>query len=308
MRISMERIIASIFVIILALAFIQPKISSTDVQEDSFSEESKLNQGNDNYINSTAGNDTIKIASFNIKVFGKTKSSKEDVMNNLVEIVKRYDVIAIQEIKDISEETPYAFLDKINQNGTEYGMVLSERTGLHENDKTSQEQYAVFYNKDKIFAMDDGQLFNDSENDLFQREPLTTRLSTKGGEFTFVMQVIHTKPSSAVEEIQALHQVFEWSRTYYSDEMNFIMLGDFNAGCSYASPEELDEMEIRSENYTWIIPDYADTNLADSICAYDRIVISEHTNHYYTGNWGIDSTFTNDSISDHWPIWFEIIV
>ena len=304
----MERIIASIFVIVLALAFIQPKISSTDIQDDSISEESKLNQGNNNYINSTEGNNTIKIASFNIKIFGKTKSSKEDVMNSLVEIVKRYDVIAIQEIKDISQETPYVFLDKINQNGTEYGMVLSERTGLHENDKTSQEQYAVFYNKEKIFAMDEGQLFNDSENDLFQREPLTTQLSTTYGNFTFVMQVIHTKPSSAVEEIQALHQVFEWSKSYYSTEMNFIMLGDFNAGCSYASPEELDQMEIRSENYTWIVPDYADTNLADSICAYDRIVISKYTNRHYNGNWGIDSTFTNDSISDHWPIWFEIVV
>ena len=86
------------------------------------------------------------------------------------------------------------------------------------------------------------------------------------------------------------------------------MLGDFNAGCSYASPEELDNMEIRNENYTWVIPDYADTNLASSNCAYDRIVISKNTNEYFNGNWGVDNTFTNDSISDHWPVWFEISV
>ena len=116
------------------------------------------------------------------------------------------------------------------------------------------------------------------------------------------------KHISALEEIEALHDVFEWSKEHYVAEEQFIMLGDFNAGCSYASPEELDNMEIRNENYTWVIPDYADTNLASSNCAYDRIVISKNTNEYFNGNWGVDNTFTNDSISDHWPVWFEISV
>ena len=308
MRIPMERIIASLFVIILALAFIQPKMPSNIEQANLFSEELDSNIELDNQLNPVTINETIKIASFNIQIFGKSKSAKEDVMGALVDIVKKYDVIAIQEIKDISQETPHMFLEKINQNGTKYGMVLSDRTGLHENDKTSQEQYAVFYNEEKIVALDEGELYNDSQYDFFQREPLITQLSTLDGRFTFVMQVIHTKPSSAIEEIDALHEVFEWSKLKYDNETNFIMLGDFNAGCSYASPEELDLLEIRSENYTWIIPDSADTNLAQSVCAYDRIVISNEINDNFTGNWGVESTFTNDSISDHWPIWFEISV
>ena len=304
----MERLITALFIMIIALALVQPPPQKDIISEDETSSEMIQNYDTNISSNLTLENDTIKIASFNIKIFGQTKSSKENIMETLVEIVKRYDVIAIQEIKDISEETPHLFLEKINQNNSNYGMILSERTGLHENDKSSQEQYAVYYNKEKITAKDSGILFNDSVEDLFQREPLTTQLSTIDGDMTFVIQIIHTKPSAALEEIEALHDVFEWSKLQYPNEDDFIMLGDFNAGCSYASPEELDGMEIRSQNYTWVIPDNADTNLANSTCAYDRIVISENTNPHFTGNWGVDNTFTNNSISDHWPIWFEIYV
>ena len=38
---------------------------------------------------------------YKIKIFGKTKASNDTVMASLVEIVSKYDIIAIQEIKDI---------------------------------------------------------------------------------------------------------------------------------------------------------------------------------------------------------------
>jgi len=38
----------------------------------------------------------IKVSSFNIQVFGNTKYSKEPVKNQIVEILKRYDISTIQ--------------------------------------------------------------------------------------------------------------------------------------------------------------------------------------------------------------------
>ena len=40
--------------------------------------------------------DTISIASFNIQVFGQSKLKKADAMEVLAQIVRRFDVIAIQ--------------------------------------------------------------------------------------------------------------------------------------------------------------------------------------------------------------------
>jgi len=49
---------------------------------------------------SARAQDTIKIATFNIQIFGKAKSQKPAVMGTLAGIVKKYDVVAIQEIKN----------------------------------------------------------------------------------------------------------------------------------------------------------------------------------------------------------------
>jgi hypothetical protein len=48
----------------------------------------------------------LKIATFNIKVFGPTKASHEAVVAEIAAIIAGYDVIAIQEIKDSSGEAP----------------------------------------------------------------------------------------------------------------------------------------------------------------------------------------------------------
>ena len=43
--------------------------------------------------------DCIKVASFNIQIFGQSKINKPDVMDMLSRIIKRYDVVAIQEVR-----------------------------------------------------------------------------------------------------------------------------------------------------------------------------------------------------------------
>jgi hypothetical protein len=43
--------------------------------------------------------DTIKVASFNIQVFGTSKLGKPEVMDVLAKVVRRFDVVAIQEVR-----------------------------------------------------------------------------------------------------------------------------------------------------------------------------------------------------------------
>ena len=251
----------------------------------------------------------IHIASFNIKVFGKTKASNASVMQSLAEIVRMYDVVAVQEIKDIDQEVPYQFLDLLNENGSHYGMLLSQRTGLQDDDSSSQEQYAIYYDNRTIEVLDEGGLFNDSADDLFQREPFLARLGVRNSTLDFVLGVIHTKPAAAVEEIDALAEVFDWSAARFPGEDDILIVGDYNADCSYADEyDELRNLEIRSDNFTWVIPDWADTNLASSSCTYDRMVFSGDLDGAYDGKWGVHRAFYDNAVSDHWPVWMELIV
>jgi len=263
----------------------------------------------DNTISDEQYNTTnISIASFNIKIFGKTKASNDTVMASLVEIVSKYDIIAIQEIKDINQEVPYEFLELLNNNTTtQYEMLLSERSGSQDDDKSSQEQYAILYNPELISVIDNGTLYNDSVNDSFQREPFLAHLSVKNTTLDFVLGVIHTKPAAAEEEISALIDVFNWSTEYYEDQ-DVMIVGDYNADCSYFDEEDIIDLEIGSDEFLWAIPNEADTNLAGSNCTYDRMVLTGDLKSNFNGTWGVDNTFSSSSISDHWPVWIELVI
>jgi endonuclease/exonuclease/phosphatase family metal-dependent hydrolase len=251
--------------------------------------------------------DTLKIATFNIQVFGRTKAAKSAIMAQLVAIIRKYDVVAVQEIKDTTGAAPKVLLNAVNSGGDRtYAMLLSPRTGIQPDDKTSQEQYAVFYDTTLVEALPGDRLFDDERHDLFQREPYVTPLRVRDGGFSFVLIGIHTRPESAVEEIGGLHDVVEWARTVFPDEDDFIALGDFNAGCDYASPTQLDALDLRGPGYVWIVPDDSDSNVSPTTaCAYDRIVTTVGTKAAFTGNWGVHQAFTDKAVSDHWPVWAE---
>ena len=248
---------------------------------------------------------TIRIATFNIQNFGPTKLGRPEVMTELANIVRRYPFVAVQEISDVSQKVPFGFLDLINADGAGYEMLLSPRSGQEPDDKTYQEQYAFYYDASAIEPLSPGQLYDDSAQDYFVREPYVAQFEVIDGGFTFVAITVHTQPDNTVAEIGHLEDVVAWAQDQYPSEDDFIILGDLNAGCSYASPAELDLLGLRSSDHVWLVPDTADTNLAMSACAYDRIIVTSTTQTNYYGEWGVDSSFTNTMVSDHWPVWAE---
>ena len=265
----------------------------------------------DNETEPLTRSEVARVATFNIKVFGKTKMSKPEVVAELVTIFERYDLVAVQEIKDIDEQVPYQFLDALNNNSSiDWKMVLSLRTGLQEDDQNSQEQYAYYYRSDVFISLDNGSLYNDSEKDSFQREPLVSQFelldlagNSTGLDFTLIN--IHTKPTAAVSEMEGLQDVLNWSAEIF-DEDDQIILGDFNGDCTYASYQELISLSISTANHTWIIPDDADTTVGDSRCAYDRVVATSDLDKRLTGYWGVDMDISSSNVSDHRPVWFDI--
>lgn len=248
----------------------------------------------------------IKIATFNIQNFGPKKAADRPALAVLAGIIRKYDVVAVQEISDVSGKAPKALLTAINYgSGDDYEMALSPRTGLQTDDRSSREQYAFYYNTRTIRKTALGRLYPDDTSDLFQREPWVASFSARAGGFTFVLITVHTDPDKAVPEIAALAKVLTWACGKYARRHAYIALGDFNAGCDYTSPTELATLR-QTLPYVWIVPDSADTNLSPTLaCPYDRIVADERSPARFTGNWGIDEAFTDKAISDHWPVWAE---
>ena len=253
--------------------------------------------------------DTVRIATFNIRTFGVTKMGKPEVVTELVEIFDRYDMVSVQEIKDINQEVPYRFLDELrNGSSNEWEMLLSERSGQQEDDIGGQEQYAVYYRESVVQPLNESKLHNDSMLDEFYREPFLTEFSvlTKNGEISnlsFLMISIHTSPGVTVDELHSLSNL----AMEMPESEKLVILGDMNADCNYASLNELDELAIRNSNFTWVVPDDADTTFSSTRCAYDRIILDEQISKSYTGWWGIDRNMSSSNVSDHFPVWVELL-
>ena len=90
--------------------------------------------------------DRIRIATFNIQVFGKTKLEKPEVMQVLAETVRRFDVVAIQEVRSTTDDIIPQFVDLINSTGRHYDFVIGPREGR----TNSKEQYAFIFDAQTI--------------------------------------------------------------------------------------------------------------------------------------------------------------
>jgi len=50
-----------------------------------------------------------------------------------------------------------------------------------------------------------------------------------------------------------------------------ILLGDFNAGCSYVVQGEFEQIRLYNQSrFHWLISDHADTTTKTTSCPYDR--------------------------------------
>ena len=151
---------------------------------------------------------TIRIASYNIQVFGTSKMGKPHVMDILAKVVRRFDIVAIQEIRSVDQTILPRFVDLINAEGAKYDYVIGPRLGR----TSSKEQYAFVYDTNRI-ELDQGSVYtvNDPQ-DLLHREPLVARFRVRGPPpekaFTFQLADIHTDPDETDTELDALADVF----------------------------------------------------------------------------------------------------
>ncbi len=219
-----------------------------------------------------------KIAAFNVRRFGKAKMQDKSVVEILVRIIRRYDVILIQEIVDVSEMAVHELLDKVNdsssENDAKYELELSPRLGRNQ----VKEQYGFIYKMPR-FKVKKSKVYDDPD-DVFIREPFVVQFQSKSikGADDITLIAVHIQPKSAVKEIDALVEVNNWVRNAFRTK-HILILGDLNAGGSYVTNSDWSKIRLRNlkSNFHWLIPDHVDTTATNSIAAYDRIIAYNHT-------------------------------
>lgn len=248
---------------------------------------------------------TIRIASFNIQVFGDGKADKPEIMQILADIVRRFDVVAIQEIRSKSPDLLPRFVDLINADGRHYDFVIGERQGR----TNSKEQYAFVFDAQSL-EVDRGAMYTVADpDDLLHRPPLVAPFRVRGPPeneaFTFTLINIHTDPDETDTELDALDDVFRAVRNDTRSEDDVILLGDLNVDDAH-----LGQLG-RLPGIAWLISGVPTNTRGTKL--YDNIILHRPSTTEFTGRAGVfdimrEYNLTMDeavAVSDHLPIWAE---
>uniref|UniRef100_A0A8C6VJ98 Deoxyribonuclease n=1 Tax=Naja naja TaxID=35670 RepID=A0A8C6VJ98_NAJNA len=204
----------------------------------------------------------LQISAFNIRSFGDRKLLDQSVSKIIVKILSRYDLVLVQEVRDADLSAVQELGERLNRASKHsYDYVISESLG-RENYK---EMYLFLYSE----WVNQG-----SFNSGFRQMPFGALAWFFFAENELVLVPLHTPPSEAVAEIDALYDVYLKMIDKWQTD-NIMFLGDFNADCSYVGKKDWSSVRLRtSEVFKWLISDDTDTTVGNSDCAYDRIVVS----------------------------------
>ena len=276
-------------------------------------------QANSTFVaNSNAGaaanNDTtaekIIIGSFNIKSFGKAKMSKPLVVGALVDIARRFDILAIQELREKDQTVIPIFLEYINQNGAAYAAAVGPRQGYVVTGKTTRyfEQCVFIYDTEKIEIVGNSYAAIDRAN-IMHRPPYVGQFRCKTANpnrqpFSFNLMNVHVDPDDAHQEFVAMQPIINEIYQQHPHEDDFILLGDFND-----EPHKYARYQWMRQQHAALPPQWK-TNTAMTK-AYDNIVFDKAFTAEFTGEAGVMNLMEEyrlsrddaEHISDHMPVW-----
>jgi endonuclease/exonuclease/phosphatase family metal-dependent hydrolase len=171
------------------------------------------------FSNNTSKSDSIQLVSWNIRDFGKTKSTEE--LEKIANIIKDADIVAIQEVvSGYGGAQAVAKLSAIlNRKGAKWDYIVSHPT---KSSKYMTERYAIIWKTKHIKIKDRGKLLKELQDDI-EREPLLVDFYLDGKRFSIIN--FHSIPHSKNPrtEIKALTEYI-----INSNNSPLLLAGDFN--------------------------------------------------------------------------------
>ncbi len=257
---------------------------------------------------SGAAGDSIRIGTFNIQQFGDAKIRQPQIVEILARIGRQFDILAVQEIESVQYDILPFFIAALNADGSQYDYVIGPRVGRG----VHKEQFAFIFDTRSI-EVDRNALYTiDDPNDLLEREPFVGWFRVRGPQpqeaFTFSLINVHSDPDMAIQEADALAQVFRAVRDDTRQEDDVVMVGNFNV--NYRNLGKLGQLP----GLMAVINGPATMVRGDS--ANDNILCTMPATNEFTGRGGVfdfmrDWNLTTEqalAISDHLPVWAEFSV
>ncbi len=172
---------------------------------------------------------TIRIASWEVAHFDLAKLGKPQVLKSLVDVIRRFDVVAVQGIVEPRDDLLPRFVEELNAGGRHYDYIIGPRMSR----APGGEQLAFLYDAASIDVDRTAVYTVDDPGKVFRRDPLAASFSVRGlspaEAFTFTLVNVRVEPDRNHTELDALADVYRAVRGDGRDEDDVIVLGDLSA-------------------------------------------------------------------------------
>lgn len=258
--------------------------------------------------NSTVGRSTIRVASVNLRPLDQDKLGKAHVVSRLAEMIRGFDVIAIQGIV-ARNQTPVVYLvEQANAAGRYYDYATSAKVGT----EPVQEYTAILFDRATVQIDRTTICLVEDPARRIRHEPLVASFRARGPAeneaFTFAVVSVDVDPAQTAEELDLMDDVFRAVRDDGRGEDDVILLGYLNTDDQHLGP--LTEIP----NITWAISGLPTSTRGTRLS--QNLLFEARATAEFTGRSGVMDLMREFNlslrdaveISDHLPVWAEFSV
>lgn len=179
----------------------------------------------------------LRIGSWALSGFGPSKLGSEHCRLNLIRMIRKYDVIALQQITARERDVMPRIVDEINEGGRTYDFVLGQPTGPADR----PEQLAILFNINRVH-IDRSQTYTVADpHNKMTYDPMVAWFRAAQppptSAWTFTIVNVRINLARAAAEVALLPKVFSAVRSDGRGEDDVVMAGLFQADDSYLVPK-----------------------------------------------------------------------
>lgn len=251
---------------------------------------------------------TIRIAGANFGPLDRQKLNHREVSARLAEIIRRFDVTAVQGIWGYNQAVVLDLLEQVNHGGKNYDFAISARVG-----REPVEKYSAYFFDRSILEIDRSTVFEIADpGQVFLHKPLVAAFRVRGPRpeeaFTFTLVNVEVDPTQAELELNLLADVFRAVRDDGRGEDDVLLVGSFGA-----NPQNLGGLN-RIPHLMWSIADRPTTTLGPA--TVDNILFESRATVEFAGRSGAMDLMSElnltvrqaAQVSDHLPVWAEFSI
>jgi endonuclease/exonuclease/phosphatase family metal-dependent hydrolase len=248
----------------------------------------------------------VRIGAFNTDQLDEARMKDPRVAAVMFEIIRQFDVVALQELDTTSPFAVKRFLKALNGTGRDFQIVSAP---LPAPDRPRQ-SLAILYDASTVELVDGHHYQVNDPDEIVACDPLVAWFRTRAeqGAFTFTLVNVQFDPHSKTDEILQISQIFRAVRNDGRGEDDVILAGDFGVTAAQlnetATTHGLQAVNVDAATAT------------NGTAQGDNLMLDPLATSEFTGETGVfdfmkvyNLTLTEAlSISDHLPVWADFEV